>query len=193
MPPVLGPSSPSRARLKSCAGCSGRTVSPSVMANSETSGPSRYSSITTRSHAAAWSIAAWRSSVTTTPLPAASASSLTTYGGPNASSAASACSAVSHTCAIAVGTSAAAMTCLANALEPSSCAACGAGTEARDARSTYGVGDTGDQRRLRPDDDEVDAERQRERGHRSTVELVDVVERRNGGDARDCPVPRAPR
>ncbi len=48
MPPVFGPSSPSRARLKSWAGWSGRTVSPSVIAKSETSGPSRNSSMTTR-------------------------------------------------------------------------------------------------------------------------------------------------
>ena len=47
MPPVFGPSSPSKIRLKSWAGCSGWTVVPSVIANSETSGPSRYSSITT--------------------------------------------------------------------------------------------------------------------------------------------------
>ena len=48
MPPVLGPESPSPARLKSCAGCKGRTVTPSVMANKDTSGPSRNSSMTTR-------------------------------------------------------------------------------------------------------------------------------------------------
>ena len=53
MPPVLGPSSPSSARLKSCAGWSGRTVTPSVMAKRETSGPSRNSSMTTRSQASA--------------------------------------------------------------------------------------------------------------------------------------------
>ena len=47
MPPVFGPVSPSRARLKSWAGSSGTAVTPSVTANSETSGPSRNSSITT--------------------------------------------------------------------------------------------------------------------------------------------------
>ncbi len=78
MPPVLGPWSPSRARLKSWAGWSGRTVVPSVIANSETSGPSRYSSITTLSQASAWASASARSEVTTTPLPAARPSSLTT-------------------------------------------------------------------------------------------------------------------
>ena len=78
MPPVFGPSSPSATRLKSCAGSSGTTVVPSVIANSETSGPSRYSSITTRAQWLACSSATARSVVTTTPLPAASPSSLTT-------------------------------------------------------------------------------------------------------------------
>ena len=53
MPPVFGPSSLSPRRLKSCAGCIGSTVVPSVIANSDTSGPSRYSSISTCSHSAA--------------------------------------------------------------------------------------------------------------------------------------------
>ena len=79
--------------------------------------------ITTRSQAAAWASASSRSPVTTTPLPAASPSSFTTYGGPKASRASAASSAFVHTRAIAVGTSAAAITSLANALEPSSRAA----------------------------------------------------------------------
>ena len=53
MPPVFGPVSPSPTRLKSCAGASGTTVVPSVSANSDTSGPSRNSSMTTRPQAAA--------------------------------------------------------------------------------------------------------------------------------------------
>src|SRR6185437_12469063 len=53
MPPVFGPWSPSRARLKSWAGFSGTAVAPSVTANSDTSGPSRNSSITTVPQAAA--------------------------------------------------------------------------------------------------------------------------------------------
>ena len=87
MPPVLGPLSPSYARLKSCAGSRGTTVVPSVTANSDTSGPSRNSSITTRRQRSACATAAARSSVTRTPLPPARPSSLTTYGGPKASSA----------------------------------------------------------------------------------------------------------
>ena len=54
MPPVLGPRPPSKMRLKSCAGWSGSAVVPSQTANSDTSGPSRNSSITTRSQPAAW-------------------------------------------------------------------------------------------------------------------------------------------
>ena len=87
MPPVFGPWSPSCARLKSCAASSGTAVRPSATANSDTSGPSRYSSMTTRRQDAACASATEKSSVTTTPFPAASASSLTTYGAPNARSA----------------------------------------------------------------------------------------------------------
>ena len=78
MPPVLGPRPPSKIRLKSCAGWSGYAVAPSHTANSETSGPSRNSSTTTRPQVAACASASTRSVVTTTPLPAASASSFTT-------------------------------------------------------------------------------------------------------------------
>ena len=85
MPPVLGPVSPSPTRLKSCAGWNASTVVPSLTANRLTSGPSRYSSTSTRPQRAAWSTAACQSSVTSTPLPAARPSSLTTYGGPNVS------------------------------------------------------------------------------------------------------------
>lgn len=41
MPPVLGPSSRSKIRLKSWAGCSGTTWVPSEITKTETSGPSR--------------------------------------------------------------------------------------------------------------------------------------------------------
>ena len=169
MPPVFGPVSPSPMRLKSCAGTRGTAVDPSVIANRETSGPSRYSSTTTAlsgraRHAAAWAIAAARSSVTTTPLPAARPSSLTTNGAPNWSSAAATSSAVVHTWASAVGTSAWAITALANALEPSSWAACGAGAEAVDPRRTHRVRDAGHERGLRSDDDQVHREVAGERG-----------------------------
>lgn len=47
MPPVLGPLSPSSARLWSCEVAMGRTVLPSVKAKSEHSGPVSISSMTT--------------------------------------------------------------------------------------------------------------------------------------------------
>ncbi len=123
MPPVFGPVSPSPARLKSCAGSSGTAASPSVTTKSETSGPARYSSTTTRPHSWACPSAAALSSVTTTPLPAARPSFLTTNGGPNSSSARPTSSASVQACARAVGTPAAVITSLANALDPSSRAA----------------------------------------------------------------------
>lgn len=53
--------------------------------------------MTTRPQAAAWAFAASRSSVTTTPLPAARPSSLTTYGAPKASRAVAASAGVVQT------------------------------------------------------------------------------------------------
>src|SRR5271165_519500 len=67
--------------------------------------------------------ASLRSAVTTTPLPAASPSALTTYGGPNAASASSTSCSVRHVLAAAVGTPAAVITSLAKDLEPSIIAA----------------------------------------------------------------------
>src|SRR5262245_40419697 len=127
MPPVFGPVSPSPTRLKSWAGASGSTRVPSLIPNRDTSGPSRYSSMTTRPQRAACATASARSVVTTTPLPAASPSSLTTYGGPNSASAPATSASVSATTARAVGTPAAVMTSFANALEPSSLAAAAVG------------------------------------------------------------------
>ena len=82
-----------------------------------------------------------------------------------------------------MGTSAAAITSLAKALLPSSCAACSRGAEAGDAPRADGVGDTCDQRCLGPDDDEVGPELDREAGYRVTVERVDLVEDRQAADA----------
>src|SRR4051812_4112552 len=127
MPPVLGPPSPSSRRLASWAGSSGSTVVPSVTANSDTSGPSRYSSTSTAPPASStrwpWATAAARSSVTSTPLPAASPSSFTTYGAPASSSAVSSSAGPPTGQDRAVGTPAAVITCLANDLLPSNCAA----------------------------------------------------------------------
>ena len=182
MPPVFGPSSPSRSRLKSCAGSMGSTDRPSQIANSDTSGPSRNSSITTRPHDAACARALPRSAVTTTPLPAARASSFTTYGGPNASSAASTSSDVSHTWAIAVGMPAAAMTSFANAFEPSIGRRLATGSEARRSPCRARHPRRRPPRGLRADHDEVDAELTRKVSHRGTVEDVCVVQRGERGD-----------
>ncbi len=71
----------------------------------------------------AWARAASRSAVTSTPLPAASPSSLTTYGGPNSASAASASAPVTQVRDAAVGMPPSAMISLAKVLEPSIMAA----------------------------------------------------------------------
>ena len=65
--------------------------------------------------------------MTTTPLPAASASSFTTYGGPNVASATSASASLWQVNERAVGIPASVMTSLANALEPSMRAAAASG------------------------------------------------------------------
>ena len=125
MPPVFGPASLSKARLKSCAGASGITVTPSDKKNRLTSGPDRNSStkIPMSINCLACSRAAAESSVTMTPLPAAKPSALITYGAPKSSMACSTSASVLHCLAIAVGTPAAAITSLANDLLPSSWAA----------------------------------------------------------------------
>ena len=128
MPPVLGPVSPSPTLLKSCAASSGTTVSPSTTQNSDTSGPSRNDSSSTgcpaSSRLAACALAASRSAVTTTPLPAARPSSLTTHAaspppGPNRSNAASRRAGLSTISLVAVRTPAADITSLANDFDPS--------------------------------------------------------------------------
>ena len=119
MPPVFGPSSPSRRRLKSWAGASARASSPAQRAKSETSSPSSSSSTTTRPPRASafGSAAATSSSVrqTKTPFPAASPSALMTHGARGSSRSA------------AVGTPAACMTSFAKDLEPSIWAAAAPG------------------------------------------------------------------
>ena len=79
--------------------------------------------MTTVPQARACSTASRRSPVTTTPLPAASPSALTTYGGPNSSRARLASAAVLQVRAAAVGMPAADITCLAKDFEPSIAAA----------------------------------------------------------------------
>src|ERR1700738_2440846 len=123
MPPVFGPRSPSWARLKSCAANNATAVTPTAGASSAAHGPSRNSSMTTGPQYCAWARAMARSPVTTTPLPPASPSAFTTYGGPNRSSAASTSALVTQVRAAAVGIPADSITCLANDLDPSIMAA----------------------------------------------------------------------
>src|SRR5512132_4406545 len=115
IPPVFGPTSPSKARLKSCTAGSGTAFTPSESAHTDTSGPSSSSSITSGwpSAAAVGSAASSSSCVrhTKTPFPAASPSALITHGGRATGSSA------------AVGTPAALMTSLAKPFEPSIAAA----------------------------------------------------------------------
>ena len=68
------------------------------------------------------------------------------------------------------------MTSLANALLPSSCAAAALGPKRAIPGGAHGVGDAGDERGLRADDDEVDAERRREGGGGRGVGEVERVE-----------------
>ena len=80
MPPVFGPASLSNARLKSWAGASGITETPSDKKKRLTSGPDKNSStkIPISINCLACSNAAAGSSVTITPLPAAKPSALIT-------------------------------------------------------------------------------------------------------------------
>ena len=137
--------------------------------------------------AAAWARASSRSSVTTTPLPAARPSSLTTWGEPRSSRASSTSSGVVQTWARAVGTLAAAMTSLANALLPSSCAAAADGPKTRNpfARRTSATPAT--RGASGPDDDEVDG--QPGRDLEDGVGVGDVGQRFAAGDGVDAGVP----
>ena len=111
IPPVLGPASPSYARLKSRAGASATASMPSHNANTETSGPSRSSSTRTSpsNPSATASPARSSSSVrqTITPFPAARPSAFSTHGARGSASSA------------AVGTPATAITAFANRFDPS--------------------------------------------------------------------------
>ncbi len=94
MPPVLGPVSPSARRLWSCDEASGSTLRPSTSTMKLASSPARKSSTTTRAPASPieWptsiasiaSVASATVVATTTPLPAARPSALTTIGAPRA-------------------------------------------------------------------------------------------------------------
>ena len=88
MPPVFGPASPSKIRLKSCAGCRGRRCAVGDREQRHLGAVEELLDHDPLALAQRAPGPASRSSVTTTPLPAASPSSFTTYGAPNSSSAA---------------------------------------------------------------------------------------------------------
>ncbi len=166
---MFGPSSPSPTRLKSWAGINGTAAVPSVTTKSETSGPARYCSITTRSQAAACARASSAEPVTTTPLPAARPSSLTTYGGPKSSSARCTSSSVVHAYDREVGTPAAAHHVLGEHLGPLEPGRGRGRPETGDALGPDGVGHAGHQRRLGSDHDQVGGQFDGEGGDRGRV------------------------
>ena len=130
IPPVLGPRSPSSARLKSWAGARGASRRPSQSTSSEHSGPVSPSSTTTRrpaspkadpdSLATTSASASARESVTSTPLPAASPSVLTTHGPGRVRRKATASPTSEKAPNRAVGTPASASISFMKAFEPSS-------------------------------------------------------------------------
>ena len=83
----------------------------------------------------------------------------------------------------AVGTPAASMISLANAFEPSSRAAAATRAEAADAGGEQRVGEPVDERRLRPDDDEVDLRRAGRGGERVGIVRGRVERPRVAADA----------
>src|SRR3954468_3995000 len=133
MPPVLGPSSPSRRRLWSWLVASGSTLVPSLITMKLASSPCRKSSTTTRAPASPrlfcviiCSMAACASSTlaaTTTPFPAASPSALITIGAPRLATKVLARSALWNVRWSAVGMLCRTMNALAKSFEDSSCAA----------------------------------------------------------------------
>ena len=140
--------------------------SPSVSTNRDTSGPSRYSSITTRRSQAARRAPARRAVVGDHDALAGGEAVVLdhvrrrrTRPAPRPPP-----SAVVQSARAAVGTPAAAITSLANALEPSSWRP-RRRAEAGDARGPDRVGHPGDQRRLGPDHHQVGAEPPRPGSH----------------------------
>ena len=125
--------------------------------------------MTTRSQAAAWASALGRSSVTTTPLPAASPSSLTTYGGPNSSSAAADLVRGRADAGARGRHPGGGHHLLGEGLGALERRGRRGRPEAGDARRAHGVGDPGDQRRLGADHDQVGAELAGQGGDRRAV------------------------
>ena len=186
MPPVFGPLSPSPTRLKSWAGASGTARAPSQSAKQRHLGPSSSSSITSGPANAARGARARRRArsgvrQTKTPLPAARPSAFTTHGG---RATASGCGR-RH-----AGRAHHLLGERLRALDPRGRRA---GPEDRDAGVPQLVGDAGDERRLGPDDDEVDVERAREAEQALAVVGAHRVALAERARCRGCPARRAAR
>ena len=167
MPPVLGPVSPSPTRLKSCAGSSGTTVSPSTTQNSDTSGPSRNDSSSTGWPASSRPAACARAAIAVGRHHHALARGQTVVldhpgrvagGGPNRSSAASRRAGLSTISLVAVRTPAGGHHVLGERLRPLDAGGVLRRPEARDAGGAHGVGDAEHQRHLGADHHQVRAE-----------------------------------
>ena len=162
MPPVFGPASPSPSRLWSWLDASASACAPSAITMKLASSPSRKSSMTTRAPAppialpaSIASIAACASAssvATTTPLPAARPSALTTIGAPRASTYACAAAASVNVRYAAVGMPWRAMNAFAKSFELSSRAAARVGPKMRRPAALKRIDDAGRQRRLGTDD-----------------------------------------
>ena len=187
MPPVLGPSSPSSARLKSWAGWSGTTVSPSVMAKRETSGPSRNSSMTTRSQASA--CVAGRGEVVGDDDALAGGEAVVLDDVRRAEGVERLVDLLGGGADVAAGGGHAGRRPSRpwrRPWSPPAAAASPEGPKHGDARRAHGVGDPGDQRRLRADDDQLGAELGGERGHGRAVQGVDRVQLGDLARCRRC-------
>src|SRR6267378_417571 len=133
MPPVFGPRSPSKTVLWSCAALNATQAAPFDSAKNETSSPRKNSSTTTVAPAAPNSRCSMQRAIAT-----------------------SASASVAHTMAPLPAASPSALT-TTGAPDSRQNARARAGSEHREALVAQAVGETGDQRHLRPHDDEVGA------------------------------------
>ena len=166
MPPVFGPVSPSPTRLWSCAAPSGSAVLPSHSANSETSSPTRHSSITTEAPASPnarasiiASIAASASSsvaATTTALPAARPSAFTTTGAPRRRTNARAAISIVEAFPLRGGDAGGVAQLLGEGLAAFELRGGARRADAGDRCRLHRIGDAGDQRGLGAGNHEVD-------------------------------------
>ena len=194
---MFGPVSPSPTRLWSCAAPSGSAVLPSHSANSETSSPTRHSSITTEAPASPNAprlhhrVDRRQGLAPRSPPPRRpcrrpgrrpSPRSARRDGGRIRAP-------PRHRRSAPTGPSgmpAASQSSLVNVLLPSSCAAARDGTDAGDAGGLHRIGDAGDQRRLRAGHHQVDLVVLREGDERGDIQHADRARIPRPGRCRDC-------